>query len=283
MTVFQPRRYDVNNDTARVRPFEADLLPMLAQAARELAVPARRTIPVPNPSAWRRGALVVAVVLSIVLLVPLLSDDPLGGALAIEQHGDTIYASVEDATADPEAMTNDLRAQGLPAKVEVIPVSPSLEGNWVDVVNDNLDAGYNDSRIVDLFKQLESRPRVLKIPVDFSTPFTLVVGRPAEAGESYMIGHERDVVGAYKCLGLAGLTPAEAEESITRQGYDALWYFQRSDIPETEVLDDVPTDKVITGAEFDGPTTVIVYTADPGSRATHGSESQDDQQRAASC
>jgi hypothetical protein len=271
----------MTNDTASMRPFEADLLPMLAQVAHDIDLTPQPQVGWSPARRWRRIALVTAVGVSLALAVPLLSDDPLRGALAIEQRGDTIFVSVKDASADPEAMTNDLRAKGLPAKVEVIPVSPSLEGTWVDVVNDNLAAGYNDPRISEIFEQITKRPEVLKLPADFSTPFTLVVGRPAKAGEIWVIAQEADVLDAYKCLGLQGLTPTQAEEKIKAEGYEPWWYYHRSDIPQTDQLDEVPADKVIIGAEFHGPSTVIVHVADPGSQATHDSESQD--QTAGTC
>lgn len=255
--------------------FEADLLPMLAEIARDSEF-APQPLAMPSARRWRRLALVTAAGVSLALAVPLFTDDPRRGALAIEKRGDTIYVSVKDAEADPEAMTNDLRAQGLPANVEAIPVSPSLEGTWVDIVNDNLDAGYNDQRISDVFRQIERRPAVLEIPADFSTPFTLVVGRPAQTGEIWTIAREEDVDGAYNCLGLAGLTPAEADVAIRDEGYEARWYFHRSDIPQTDELDHVPADKVIIGAEFHGPAIVIVHTAVPGSPATHASASQEE-------
>ncbi|HEY7875883.1 MAG TPA: hypothetical protein VIG64_12260 [Actinomycetota bacterium] len=253
-------------------------MPMLAAAARS-AVNAPR----PRATGWatylrlRLAAAAIAGVL-LALIVPLASDDPLRGALAIREHGDTIVVSVRDAAADPDAMTNDLRAAGLPANVEVVPVSPSLEGAWVDIVNDNLGGGYNDPRISDVFRQITKRPAELELPADFSTAFTLVVGRPAQPGERYQIALDADVSSAYACLGLAGLTPAEADASIRRQGYEPRWYYERSDIPYTEVLEDVPVDKVIVGAEFDGPTSVIVHTAEPDGAHVH-----DGGQREAGC
>lgn len=264
----------MKSDTPSMHPFETDLLPMLARTARETATPRDTAVPVSHRTRWRRAVLVLAAGLCLALVVPLLSDDPLRGALAIEQHGDMVHVSVKDASADPEAMTNDLRALGLPAHVEVVAVSKSLEGSWVDFVNDNAAAGFNDPRIVDLFRQLEDRPAVLKIPIDFSTPFILVVGRPAEAGETYHIAASTDVEGAYQCLGLAGMTPDEAQEAIAAKGYEALWYYEHSDMPYTEALEEVPSDKVIVGAEFIGPTTVIVNTADPRSEATQDSASK---------
>jgi hypothetical protein len=239
-----------------LRRFESELLPMLAAAAVETA-PGRPSV-AEVPRRWRRLRLVVAAGAAVIVAVvaPIVSDDPLRGALAVEERGDTIVVSVRDATADPEAMAHDLRAHGLPANVEVVPVSPSLVGTWVDLVNDNLAAGYQDPRFQDVFRQISERPHELELPADFSTPFTLVVGRPAQPGETYRIALQRDVVVAFDCLGLAGLTPAEADEVIRSRGFEAWWGYER--------LDEVPVDEVIVGAEFHGPTTVIVHTADRG-------------------
>jgi hypothetical protein len=264
-----------------MRLFEADLLPMLAHVAQDTKLETHRRVSLPPVRRWSRVALVTAVGVSLALALSLLSDDPLRGALAIDQRGDTIFVSVKDASADPDAMTNDLRAKGLPAKVEVIPVSPSLEGAWIDIVNDNLSEGYNDPRISEVFEQITKRPQVLELPADFSTPFTLVVGRPAEANETWVVAMDADVLGAYNCLGLEGLTPPQAEERVSAQGYEAWWYSHRSDIPQTDQLDEAPADKVIIGAEFHGPSTVIVHVADAGSPATQDSASQD--QPAATC
>jgi hypothetical protein len=268
----------VRNDSKALRPFEAELLTMLAQAARETIVLRRAPRLMPLESRWGRAALVTVVGLSLALAVPFLTDDPLRGALAIDRRGETIFVSVKDASADPKAMTNDLRAKGLPAKVETLSVSPSLEGAWVDIVNDNLSEGYNDPRISKIFEQITKRPEVLELPADFSTPFTLVVGRPAEPGEIWVIAMEADVLGAYKCLGLEGLTPTQVEERLTAQGYETWWSYHRSKTSQTDQLDEVPADKVIIGAEFHGPSTVIVHTADPHSPVTHDSASQDQTQ-----
>lgn len=252
----------MSNPTAPLRPFEAELLPMLAQVAEEdlayrgavVTAPFRRS---------RRIALVAAMAAAVALALPLASDDPLRGALAIERHGDTLYLSVEDATADPEAMTNDLRAQGLKAQVEVVPVSASLEGAWLDIVNDDLGSG-GDPRIVEVQEQMsDQHPKILAFPADFSAAFILSVGRPAEAGETFQVALTKDVQRAYHCLGLAGMSPDAAAEAIAAKGYEAVWYYNDPDGP-TRVLDGPPSDKVITGAEFVGPTTVMVTTAEAG-------------------
>ncbi|MBA2313006.1 MAG: hypothetical protein H0V97_09445 [Actinobacteria bacterium] len=144
----------------------------------------------------------------------------------------------------------------------------------MDIVNDNLEAGYNDPRISDVFQQITKRPEVLEIAADFSTPFTLVVGRPAEPGETYNMGTETDLAAAYDCLGIRGTTPEQAAEKLASRGYEALWSYEHSEMPYTEVPDEVPTDKVIIGAKFLGPTTVIVHTADADTNTPHDSASR---------
>lgn len=237
----------MSNTTAPLNRFEADLLPMLTEAARDAQVAPERTIFVPTARKWRRFAMVAAAGVALAIAAPLLTNDPLRGALAIEQRGDTIYVSVKDAAADPEAMTNDLRAQGLPATVIVTPTSPSLEGAWLDIVNDN-SAGVNDPRISDIFTQVTARPDVLELPADFSTPFTLVVGRPTQPGERYAIAESSDVDNAAGCLGVEGKTIAEGRKSLEERGF--------------EVLSPANGVGQIVGAEFLGPTTVVIHTPD---------------------
>lgn len=256
----------MTKETRALRPFEAELLPMLAHAARESVTihkPARaRGVEL----RWQRGVVVAAVGVTLALAVPLLTTDPLRGALAVQQRGDTIFVSVKDADANPEAMTNDLRSAGLPATVESVPVSPSLEGTWLDVVNDNISEGHNDPRISDVMQQISSRPEVLELPADFSTPFTLRVGRPARAGETWMVATNRDVSSAFGCLGLQGLTAVEAAEKLDAGDYDVRWYRHVSQT-QTEELGDAPAGGVVIDAAYAGPSMVTVYVADPDAAA----------------
>jgi hypothetical protein len=82
-------------------------------------------------------------------------------------------------------MTNDLRAAGIDARVEVVPVSPSLVGMWIDAYG-------ADGTIDVLFDQMYGnhsgvpQARVLKVPTDLSSDdITLKVGGPAEDGERW--------------------------------------------------------------------------------------------------
>jgi hypothetical protein len=274
-------------DEKNARGFESRLLPALLEAvkerrdsisAQEESVPHhdRRSL---LQRRWPAIAVVAGAAVLLAIVIPVVSNDPLGGALAVTRHGDTLYLRVEDASADPEAMTNDLRAAGLDAKVELIPVGPSSVGFWVDVVNDST-TGSNDPRIVDLLRQLSPeeyegtdqagipRARVLEVPADFSSRITLRVGRAAKDGEMWLMAHERDVPdetqpgGILYCL--RDLDPPEADGVLRELGYEVDWSYSRSP-SYGESVSEPPAGKVIVYGELLGPDTLKVETVDPDS------------------
>ncbi len=267
-------------DEENLSGFESRLLPALVEAVEER----RESLPHrARPSLLRRRwpaiAVVVGAAVLLTIVLPIVSDDPRRGALAVAQHGGTLYLRVEGALADPEAMTNDLQAAGLDARVELIPVGPSSVGVWVDVVNDST-TGYNDPRISDLFRQMYPEEdegteqagiphtRVLKVPADFSTPITLRVGRAAANGESWVMSHMRDAPdetgpgGILHCL--RNLDPPEVDRVLRDLGFEVRWSYSRS--PNYgEALSDPPTGKVIVYGELAGPDVLRVDTVDPDS------------------
>jgi hypothetical protein len=210
---------------------------------------------------------------AIGLVVPSLSSDPRRGALAIEQQGDFLYLQVEDATADPEAMTHDLRAAGLDGTVELIPVSSTLVGKWV-VVNGNAGIGDYDPRLEDLIDQVVSGnpagARVLRVPVDFSTPLTLQAGRPAAHGELWELSSAKDRPdetrpgGIVHCLQL--MDPTHADQILRELGYEIEWRTEHFGPNESGILSGAPSGKVIVYAELHGPNILAVSTADPDSK-----------------
>jgi hypothetical protein len=212
----------------------------------------------------------------MVIAIPAVTNDPLQGALAIARHKDTLYLRVDDALADPQAMTEELRAAGLDAKVEVVPVSPTFVGKWVDVVNDST-TGHNDPRIVDLFRQMypeedegtkeagTPRALVLRVPADFSTPITLRVGRAAHDQERWLISHVGDVPdetrpgGILHCL--QDLDLGEVDGILQELGYEIDWRYSPSP-KHGESVPEPPEGKVIAHGELLGPQTLLVETVD---------------------
>lgn len=260
--------------------FESRLLPALVEAVEERrkSVPHHDRRPLLRRR-WPAFAVVAGAVVLVTIVLPIVSDDPRRGALAVAQHGGTLYLRVEDALADPQAMTNDLQAAGLDARVELIPVGPSSVGVWVDVVNDST-TGYNDPRISDLFRQMYPEEdegteqagiphtRVLEVPADFSTPITLRVGRAAADGETWVMSHTRDAPdetgpgGILHCL--RNLDPPEVDRVLRDLGFEVQWSYSRS--PNYgEALSDPPTGKIIVYGELAGPDVLRVDTVDPDS------------------
>lgn len=268
-------------DDKNLSGFESRLLPALVEAVEERrkSVPRHDRRPLLRRR-WPAIAVVVGAAVLVAIAIPIVSNDPRRGALAVAQHGDTLYLRVEDALADPEAMTNDLRAAGLDARVEIIPVGPSSVGVWVYLVNDST-SGYNDPRFIDLLRQMYPEEdegteqagiphtRVLEVPADFSTPITLQVGRAAANGETWAMSHTRDTPdetlpgGILHCL--RDLDPPEVDRVLRELGFEVQWSYSRS--PNYgEALSDPPSGKVIVYGELAGPDVLRVDTADPDSK-----------------
>lgn len=141
-----------------------------ASAARGPAYPARLLLV--------GVALVLAVVIAATFAIPAL--DNVGSApedaLAITRSRESVTVRVVDASADPVAMTDQLRAAGVDAEVVAVAVDSDRVGQWVMV------SGWDGSP-EDLGGQLESHPQLLTIPKD-SSGLVLVVGRAAQGNEA---------------------------------------------------------------------------------------------------
>lgn len=187
----------------------------------------------PNQHQRRWGLIVVTSFLLATALVvaPTLFDNPTQSALAIERRDGVLHISVRDAVADPDAMTEDLRAAGIDAEVVAVPVVPNLVGRWVE-------AEY-DGRLADGFRppivnQAADHVEVLKMPADFSTWIRLKVGRAAESGEEFedVTGfNELREHGALHCLGLPEMSPQQAEEVLSTHGYELIWVYDDGEHP----------------------------------------------------
>lgn len=247
-----------------------DLLGRILSDEVPAAPPVRR--PGLRPTAV---ATAVAAAVAFAVVVPALSDDPLAGAIAVERRGDFLYLRVEDATADPEAMTQDLRANGLDARVELIPASPSYVGRWIRV-NGNAGIGGYDHRIDAVQDQVlegaQPGAEVLEVPADLRSPLLLEVGRPAEDGERWAIAAAADAPdetkqgGLIHCLQLS--SPPEIDDALRERGYHVEWrdaHADFSDPEQTGVLEGPPDDGVPVYSELHGDDFLVITVAEPGS------------------
>lgn len=178
----------------------------------------------------------------VAVLVPVLTKDPLRGALAIERHGDVIHVRVKDAAADPQAMTNDLRAFGIDAEVITVPAVPNEVGRWIESEYDIREApglfSHSKGGIAPIDIQVARHVRVVQIPADFSTWIRLKVGRPAEPGEDYIEGAGQNELledGALDCLGLDEMSPAQAQQVLARYDFELVWAYGEASHSEPPV------------------------------------------------
>jgi hypothetical protein len=211
----------------------------------------RQHAPAPARTIRRRPAVLVAAVAAatlIAVLMPVATDGPSGTAIASERRDGMIYLKVTDASADPEAMTRDLRAAGIDGEVVTIPVVPSYVGRWIEAEYDSRRTAVLESPITE---QAGAGVEVLEIPADFSTWIRLKVGRPAEAGETYAENagaNELRADGALTCLGLEDMAPPEARDLLAGYGYETSWAYNQS------THADPPPTGEIYAAWFAGPT-----------------------------
>jgi hypothetical protein len=257
------------NPSTREAPhkFESRLLPMLLQAVEERGVGGAEVSPVQSRprSMSRRGrvALVAAstclVVVGAIVLQAVRTDPLRGGALAIQQVGDVIVVRVADATANPEDMTQELRAAGIDAHVSAEPVTPQHIGAWIEASCD--PAAPACVRILEQTDQ-ESPAQVLEIPAGLEGGLRLIVGRPAREGELYADGGANAMApgGPLACLHLDTMTTTEAEDVLSNLGFEIVWVYETPGL--SEPVAERP-EGVIRWAWFRGPTLVDVRVSPP--------------------
>jgi hypothetical protein len=255
-----------------IAEFERRLLPMLLdaheeQASFELPVPAALAAQVKKRQRFVAFLAAACVATLVLLALPVLTDSPSGGALAIDKRGEMLHLRVEDAAADPEAMNNELRAAGIYATVEVVPVSPSLVGYWVNIFEDEPEGGDADPRSLGLWEQLPTP--VFKLPSDYTNPLTLTVGRAAQKGETWAMSLQADALddvgpnGAMCHFNLAKVAPRTAHRALTEQGFEVQW--SDEDLNSGRRLSSAPAEGVIVYAFLMGPDTIRISVAAAGS------------------
>jgi hypothetical protein len=246
-----------------------------ALLARIVESDSARTRAVPRRVALAAAAVVAG--LAVVLLGPGVNDDPLSGALAIEQHGDVLHIHVADATADPDQMTRDLRAQGLDARVELVPASPAYVGRWISV-NDNAGTGNDDRVVRDLVRQVTETDgpgaEVLKVPAGYGGELVFKAGRPAADGEVWDVAYAADVPdetragGLVYCLQL--LDPPDIDAALVDRGYHVEWRDAHADFSDpvaTGIMEGPPGSGVPVYSELLGDDYLVITVAAPATES----------------
>lgn len=161
----------------------------------------RTSLMAARPQRARRYLRVAAITTAAaaVSAVVFLGGSTGGGtmeALAVSSQGNATVVRIEDATAGPQQLTNELRKAGINAVVLIAPTTADRVGTWVDVsVRRVAGPGVNTS-VHDSFDQegfaAQARAQARKItisgdeariPADFDKPIALVAGGPTKPGE----------------------------------------------------------------------------------------------------
>jgi hypothetical protein len=189
--------HDIDHVIARIAPGPG---PGMTSGARELleeikATPVSEFAPARSRRfRWRLAAPLVAVVAAVTLAVSLVLPEMFGlgsypaaaAALDIKREGDNYIVTVKDLFADPGHYQAQFRSLGLDVTLEVRPVTPSMEGVFLQ------SQGGKPSRVIkaieepgDCFFQARTCTIGFKIPVGYRGKARIDLGRKARPGESY--------------------------------------------------------------------------------------------------
>jgi hypothetical protein len=224
------------------------------------------------PAAVAGAAVVVAAVVVLGVVGPLRG----APALAITQEDEWATVRLLDPDAGAEAMEQELEAAGIDGNVEEAPVSPSLVGRW-------LAASWPDGPPEDVpaevgggtaqgWSSADVGGKTLRLPVDGVHQadgvghVTLWLGRPAEPDEPYWASGSAFAEGEpLHCSGVEGMRAQEAEQVVTRLGYEVSWFtaVDISDGPESPGVETNPVKRApqgtVSGAEAASRTKVRLF------------------------
>jgi hypothetical protein len=215
------------------------------------------------PSARRRRRLrrlTIAAAAAAVLIVAasfgaaqLLRPSSAQASVQFAQDDGYIVATVRDPFAAEQQLRAAFAAHGLDIDLRLVPVSPSivgsvvyLDGNGIETL---LGTRYDGPK--------GEQPVGLRIPADFKGHASIVLGRPAKPGETYVSAGDAFAPGeALDGVDLVGMTVADAARLLQRMGLAVSW---RVDVPASD------------GSGAPVPTATPVVKATPTAAPTPGS------------
>jgi hypothetical protein len=154
-----------------------------------------------DPPRLHRNSLFAAIAVVAVAVVSLFVSFAGGrsAALAIERSGGFTTIRLEDASAGPQALTDELQAAGLRAHVLLAPATPDAVGTWVEVtsprvlpadgdpsVHDDYDEQAERSRAAQRLRGVEVRGDVVRVPLGYRYDLTLIAGVTPPPGQPPM-------------------------------------------------------------------------------------------------
>ena len=177
----------------------------------------------------RRIALAAAAA-SIVAVATLIGVEaftaPAGAGIEFERRQGYLVAQVVDLRADPDAMRAKFREHGLDIDLKLVPVSPSLVGEIVASSESGPGIQHLPDRARGCPEELRCGPIGLRIPNGWDGEAEIVLGREAQASETYVSAGDVFAPGeALHCAtGVIGATVAAAGQVLERRGRDAIWH-----------------------------------------------------------
>jgi hypothetical protein len=242
--------------TGALRGFEGRLLPVLVQAVEDRAGRER-----PRRTRSRRRIRRAGAVALVAAGVVAATTIGVGG-------DDSIRVRASDAAADPEAVARELQAEGIDARILVVPVehfetpvwwhlwfAPGVQVDRLAWARLKAQVGVGVIGLPD--EELDHGNGVqhrteLVLPRGLPGPVTLVVGRVARPGEPLgAMDNELAPDGAFWCLQLDRMPPEQAIRAVKGLGYDVVLVL---DTPaRSDELEGLPPSARLTAAWFRSP------------------------------
>jgi hypothetical protein len=147
-----------------------------------------------HPAGSRVAALAVAaLVLSAVAVLSWHDAQP---AIAVERAGGETLVRLNDATAGPWELTQQLQAAGVKAHVLVAPATPDAVGTWVAVkaqrivpagvdpsTHDDFDEGAEQRSAAERLRGVSVDGDVVRIPAGYPYDLVLIAGARPKPGQ----------------------------------------------------------------------------------------------------
>ena len=187
-----------------------------------------------------------------------------------------IVATVVDPFAAQSSLDAAFRAAGLDIAISLVPASPSAVGTVVEISEpssgpqiETLTGG----TCVTGGGGPGNCPVGLKIPRGFAGSGSIVLGRPAKAGEDYESTNSAFAPGeSLHCSGLIGTTVAAALPKLAALGISVQWQPQASTAPpqpaSTPVATSTVTDTTTTSATDTSTSTTSSGTTSAGTKSS---------------
>lgn len=241
-------------------PYKDELRRSLLGAAERRARRRRRL--------QRSGMTIAGVVMILTLSVAMLQSRPEPSAanvLKIEQTGTEVRVTLEELTATPEQIQEELRAAGINASVQAVPMPPSAVGHFVSVM---MGPGYPMTPDGTSFRSFVIADAPEYIEVHF--------GRLAAPGERYAKAIDAFGPGEpLHCTGLRGQAVSEVAKELNDRGFKTSWqrYTSNGFVASTvEAEENFVVNRVLHTAERE----FLVYTTPPGVEPFVGVEQVND-------